>query len=162
MATEIERKFLVRSEAWRDRVEARIAICQFYLAVTSERSVRIRIADGVRAKLTLKFGSDLRVRDEFEYPIGLEDAQAMRPHAIGNPVEKTRFHVRHAGYLYEIDVFSGRLDGLIVAELETPDRVDASQLPDWLGREVTGDQRYSNATLALSVINAPTIRALAG
>lgn len=162
LATEIERKFLVRSDAWRDDVEAAIAIRQFYLAVTTDRSVRVRIADGARAKLTLKFGSNLRARDEFEYPIDLAEALEMQGHAVGNVVEKTRYHVRHKGYLYEVDVFDGRLSGLIVAELETPDRVTAAQLPLWVGREVTGDQRYSNATLALSVVNEPTIRALAG
>jgi adenylate cyclase len=161
MATEIERKFLVRSDVWRGQVEASIAIRQFYLAVAQDRSVRIRIADNARAKLTLKFGSNLRSRDEFEYPIDLAEAQEMQAHAIGNVIEKTRHHVRHGGYLYEVDVFAGRLAGLIVAELETADDVAATQLPAWLGREVTGDQRYSNATLALSTVSEPTIRALA-
>lgn len=162
MATEIERKFLIRDDSWRDSVEASIAIRQFYLAVTTDRSVRIRIADDTRAKLTLKFGSNLRIRDEYEYAIDLAEALEMQGHAIGNVIEKVRYHVSHAGYLYEVDVFKGRLAGLIVAELETPDRVTAAQLPPWIGREVTGDQRYSNATLALSVVNEPTIKALAG
>ncbi|EBV3599941.1 adenylate cyclase [Salmonella enterica subsp. enterica serovar Virchow] len=161
MATEIERKFLVRSDAWRDRVEASIVMRQFYLAVGSDRSVRIRIADGRRAKLTLKFGSNLLIRDEFEYSIDLADALEMEAHAVGDVIEKTRYHVRHAGYLYEVDVFDGKLAGLIVAELETPDRVATAQLPAWLGREVTGDQRYSNATLAVSTVTEPTVRALA-
>jgi CYTH domain-containing protein len=58
--------------------------------------------------------------------------------------------VRHQGYLYEIDVFNGDLDGLIVAELETADTVEDGRLPGWLGREVTGEIRYSNASLALN------------
>lgn len=161
MATEIERKFLVRSDAWKVGIEKQIRIRQFYLAVTAERSIRIRISDNVRAKLTLKFGSNLRARHEFEYSIDLGEAQEMLGHAIGDVVEKTRYHVRHGGYLYEVDVFEGRLDGLIVAELETSDAVSMAQMPAWIGREVTGDQRYSNATLALSTITEPTIRALA-
>jgi adenylate cyclase len=162
MATEIERKFLVKNDAWRASVERTIHIEQFYLAVARDRSVRIRIADGSTAKLTLKFGSDRLIREEFEYAVDRVEAEEMRAHAVGNLVEKTRHHVRHDGFLYEVDVFEGRLSGLIIAELETPENVPAMRLPAWIGREVTGDQRYSNATLAISQISEPTIRSLAG
>ena len=150
MAREVERKFLVRDGSWQERAEARIAMVQFYLAITGERSVRVRISDGSKAKLTLKFGSDLSARDEFEYEIPLADAKEMQAFALGKVIAKTRHHVRHGGYLYEIDVFSGVLDGLVVAELETPDKVEDDALPDWLGSEITGDIRYSNASLALN------------
>lgn len=150
MAKEIERKFLVRSDAWRAAVESSTLIVQFYLAISSERSIRIRIKNGRTAKLTLKFGSDTRIRDEFEYPVPLEEAREMMQFAIGTVIRKTRHHVRHEGYLYEIDVFNGELDGLIVAELETADDVADDLLPAWLGREVTGEIRYSNASLALN------------
>jgi adenylate cyclase len=149
MAKEVERKFLVRNSAWLQSVEARIGICQFYLAVTDERSMRVRIKDGEKAQLTLKFGSDLRERDEYEYPIPLEQAHEMMDFALGTIIHKIRHHVRHQGYLYEVDVFSGALDGLVVAELETPDQVLDAMLPDWLGREVTGEQGFSNGALAL-------------
>lgn len=162
MATEVERKFLVKNEAWRDGVERAIAIRQFYLAVTGDRSIRIRISDGKAAKLTLKFGSHTPVREEFEYVIPLGEAEEMLAQAVGAVIEKTRHHVRHAGYLYEIDVFSGPLEGLVVAELETPDEVPAALLPAWLGRELTGDMRYSNAMLALSDVSRKTVLALAG
>lgn len=162
MATEVERKFLVKSDAWRSHVEKIIDIRQFYLAVSNDRSVRLRISDGVAAKLTLKFGSHLPVREEFEYEVPLSDALEMQSQAVGSVIEKLRHHVRHHGYLYEVDVFAGRLDGLIVAELETPDRVAADRLPPWLGREVTGDMRYSNAVLALSDVPEPVLLALAG
>lgn len=161
MATEIERKFLVRSDAWRVGVEKIIHIKQFYIAVTANRSVRIRISDGQSARLTMKFGSHTPVREEFEYEIPLSEAGEMLGFALGSVIEKTRHHVRHEGYLYEVDVFSGRLDGLIVAELETADDVPPSSLPTWIGREVTGDQRYSNAMLALSELPKTTIHALA-
>lgn len=163
MATEIERKFLVRDDTWRARVEKQIVIRQFYLAVTGNRSVRVRISDETSARLTLKFGSHTPVREEFEYDIPLPQALEMERHAVGVRIDKIRHHVRHGGYLYEVDVFSGRLDGLIVAELETADTVPVSALPAWIGREVTGDMRYSNAMLALSCdIPGSTIRALAG
>lgn len=150
MAKEVERKFLVRDESWRKAVERSVAITQFYLAISSERSIRMRISDGKAAKLTLKFGSDLRVRDEFEYPVPLAEAREMMAFVVGNIIRKTRHHVRHCGYVYEVDVFGDVLDGLVVAELETKDSVPDALLPAWLGREVTGQLRFSNASLALN------------
>jgi len=149
MAKEIERKFLVSNSAWRAAVEAEIRIRQFYLAAGPARTIRIRISNGSTATLTLKFSGKGRGRDEFEYPVPLAEAEEMQAFALGRVIEKTRHHVRYRGYLYEVDVFAGRLAGLVVAELETPDIVPAEQLPPWLGREVTQDGRYYNASLAL-------------
>ena len=109
MAKEIERTFLVSNSAWRDRVEAEIHIRQFYLAAASGRTVRIRISDGASAMLTLKFSGKGRGRDEFEYAVPLAEAEEMQAFAIGRVIEKTRCHVRHRGYLYEVDVFGGEL-----------------------------------------------------
>ncbi|AWC20651.1 CYTH domain-containing protein [Aminobacter sp. P9b] len=150
MAKEIERKFLVKGPEWRSLVEDRIRIRQFYLASNTGRSVRLRISDGKRATLTLKFGSRGRERDEFEYQVPLAEAEEMAGFAVGRVIEKTRHHVSHRGRLYEIDVFGGELSGLVIAELETPDDVPASDLPAWIGQEVTDDARYYNASLALS------------
>ncbi|WP_269930800.1 CYTH domain-containing protein [Aminobacter sp. HY435] len=152
MAKEIERKFLVSGQEWRGLVEDKIRIRQFYLASNTGRSVRLRICDGARATLTLKFGSRGRERDEFEYDVPLADALEMLDFAVGRVIEKTRHHVSHGGRLYEVDVFGGELSGLVIAELETPEDVPAAELPAWLGREVTGDARYYNAALALSDI----------
>ncbi len=150
MAREIERKFLVAgADGWRDRVEAEIRIRQFYLAAGPGRTVRIRVSDGLDAELTLKFSGPGRGRDEFSYPVPLSEALEMQAYALGRIIAKTRHHVRHRGYLYEVDVFAGDLAGLVIAELETPDMVAASDLPPWLGREVTRDARYYNAQLAL-------------
>jgi adenylate cyclase len=150
MATEVERKFLVRSDAWRAAVEAVVSIRQFYLAAAPDRSIRIRIRDGREAALTLKFGAGTYERQEFEYPVPLADAEAMQAFAIGRAIEKARHHVRHQGRLFEVDVFAGALAGLVMAELETPETVADAELPPWLGREVTGDRSYLNASLALS------------
>lgn len=150
MAKEIERKFLVRDASWLAGIEKKIAIVQFYLAISAERSIRLRISDGRKAKLTLKFGSDLAERDEFEYAVPLAEASEMKAFALGAIIAKTRHHVRHRNYLYEVDIYSGDLAGLVVAELETPDRVPDTMLPAWLDREITGDIRYSNASLALN------------
>ncbi|RUX24996.1 CYTH domain-containing protein [Mesorhizobium sp. M7A.F.Ca.US.011.01.1.1] len=152
MGKEVERKFLVSSPAWLELAEADIRILQFYLAAGPERTVRIRISDGISARLTLKFGSKARERDEFEYSIPLSEAVEMLDFAIGRVIEKTRHHVRHRGYLYEIDVFGGPLAGLVIAELETPEDVPDEMLPDWLGREVTGESKFYNASLALGGI----------
>ena len=150
MAKEIERKFLVASSDWRPAVEASVSIVQFYLAISAERSIRLRISDGCKAKLTRKLGADLAERDEYEYAVPLAEAREMMRFAIGTVIRKVRHNVRHRGYLYEVDVFNDTLDGLVVAELETPDRVPSDMLPAWLGREVTGEVRYSNASLALN------------
>ena len=152
MGKEVERKFLVTSAEWRNLVEADIRIRQFYLAAAPGRTVRVRISDDASARLTLKFGGKTRERDEFEYPVPLAEAEEMLAFAIGRVIEKTRHHVRHRGYLYEVDVFGGGLSGLVLAELETPDDVADEMLPDWLGREVTGEQSFYNASLALGGI----------
>jgi adenylate cyclase len=148
MAKEIERKFLVTSDDWRGHVDGKAAIRQFYLAAVDGRSFRVRIRDDSSAALTLKFGAHGRERDEFEYPIPLRDAEEMQEFAIGLVIEKTRHEVRHKGYVYEVDDFAGALAGLVIAELETPDDVLAAELPPWLGREVTGESAFYNASLA--------------
>jgi CYTH domain-containing protein len=152
MAKEIERKFLVSSSAWRDSAEAEIRIRQFYLAAGPGRTVRIRISNGSDATLTLKFSGKGRGRDEFEYPVPLAEAEEMLAFALGQVIEKTRHHVRYRDYLYEVDVFEGRLAGLVIAELETPDIVPSDKLPSWLGHEVTHDGQYYNASLALGEV----------
>jgi CYTH domain-containing protein len=156
MAKEIERKFLVVDSSWRKHVEASIAIRQFYLAVGPGRTVRIRICDEVDAALTLKFSGTGRGRDEYTLPVPLAEAEEMQAFALGRVIEKTRHHVRHKGYLYEVDVFGGDLAGLVIAELETPDLVPDGDLPAWLGRDVTRDARYYNAQLALGGVSEPT------
>ena len=149
VAIESERKFLVADEAWRNGVEASLCLCQFYVAAAPDRSVRVRIRDRREAWLTLKFGSNGRHRHEYEYALPLEEAEQMRAFALGTVIDKVRHHVRHRGRLYEVDVFEGALAGLVVAELETPDEVADAELPLWLGREITGESAYYNASLAL-------------
>ncbi len=148
MAKEVERKFLVSGDGWSGLSEVALPIRQFYLAATPGRSVRVRVSGGNSATLTLKFGEHRRERDEFEYPIPLEEADELAEFAIGHVIEKIRHHIWHHGYLYEVDVFGGALSGLVIAELETADDVPDALLPAWLGREVTGDGAYYNASLA--------------
>lgn len=147
MVKETERKFLVARPEWRSRAERTIPMLQFYVASARDRSVRVRIS-GDGAKLTLKFGTAAKTRDEFEYAIPVDQAREMEAFAVGRPIDKTRHHVRHLGRLFEVDEFHGALDGLVVAELETEEDVADTDLPAWLGREVTGDPAYLNASLA--------------
>lgn len=157
MAKEVERKFLVAGDGWRSSVERSVAVLQFYVALGSGRSVRVRIRDGREALLTLKFGTQAKIRDEYEYAVPLPDALEMRGFAIGDILDKTRHLVRHGRHLFEVDEFHGALERLLIAELETADRVADDLLPPWLGREVTGDTAYYNASLATAGMPAKTI-----
>ncbi|SMC43398.1 CYTH domain-containing protein [Rhizobium sp. RU36D] len=149
MAKEIERKFLVANDDWRAVVKKSISIRQAYIASMDDRSVRIRIRDGDSARLTIKIGTNMLVRDEFEYAIPVADAEEMMTLAIGRVIEKTRHHVEFGGFLWEVDVFSGAHLGIVIAEVELQDQSDSPALPAWLGREVTGERRYSNQWLAI-------------
>jgi adenylate cyclase len=148
MAKEIERKFLVRTDAWRAKAESKSVFKQGYIASMDDRSVRVRILDGVKARLTIKIGRSSLIRDEFEYDIPVSDADELMLSAIGLVIEKTRYRVPHGGFIWEVDVFAGVHRGLIIAEVEMTSESDDPDLPAWLGREVTGDFRYSNQALA--------------
>lgn len=153
MADEIERKFLVANETWRTMVTARQHLCQFYLAAGGPSSIRIRITDHERARLTIKSAEPGVRRSEFEYSIPLADAEAMRSLAIGNVISKIR-HIVPAGDLrWEIDVFQGAHLGLVIAEIELPSMDTSFDRPDWLGEDVTGDPAYYNAALALRSVD---------
>jgi CYTH domain-containing protein len=148
MAKEIERKFLVRGEAWRSAVESKSVLKQGYVASMDDRSVRIRILDEKTARLTMKIGRGTLTRDEFEYEIPVSDAEDLLENAIGIVIEKTRYRVPYEGFVWEVDVFAGAHRGLVIAEVEMQAETDNPPLPAWLGREVTGDFRYSNQALA--------------
>lgn len=149
MAREVERKFLVANGDWRKAAGPGTTISQFYLAVAEERSVRVRIRNGESATLTLKFGGAARERDEFEYPIPVEEARQLERFAIGVLIEKTRHVVVHDGREWEVDLFKRALAGLAVAEIETEDDITDAALPPWVGREITGEAEFYNASLAL-------------
>ncbi|RUM09333.1 CYTH domain-containing protein [Rhizobium chutanense] len=148
MAKEIERKFLVRSDGWRSAVETKSVLRQGYIASMDDRSARVRILDDSKAKLTIKIGRSAITRDEFEYDIPIADAKELLQNAIGIVIEKTRYRVPHEGFVWEVDVFTGEHRGLVIAEVEMSAETDNPPLPAWLGREVTGDFRYSNQALA--------------
>ncbi|HDZ71473.1 MAG TPA: CYTH domain-containing protein [Aurantimonas coralicida] len=148
MGREIERKFQVTGEDWRGQISETQRLEQFYLVVREDASVRVRIRDRASARLTIKTGSGMD-RGEFEYDIPLADAEALRASRVGAVVEKTRHIVPLGAFRVEIDVFEGALAGLVMAEIELRDASDKPDLPAYLGREVTGDARFTNARLAL-------------
>jgi len=154
MGIEIERKFLVASDAWRDLArQPGTAMRQGYLAAGGPGlpSVRIRIA-GPAAMLTVK-GPGQKVRAEFEYPIPLADAEAMLALSPMPVLAKSRFEITHEGHLWTVDEFHGpdALRGLVLAEVELDSEAVDPPLPDWLAAEVTDDPRYSNAALAAAL-----------
>lgn len=146
MGVEIERKFLVRGEAWRS--SARPALLrQGYLSSEPARVVRVRIEDSV-AHLTIKGKSSGATRAEWEYPLPLADAQTMLDGLCERPIiEKYRYRIPYAGMIWEVDEFLGENAGLVVAEIELSAEDQAFELPDWVGAEVTNDARYFNANL---------------
>ena len=148
MAKEIERKFLVTGDGWRNATTSTTRFQQAYIVTMADRSLRVRLMDNSRAKLTLKIGKNALMRDEFEYDITVEDALDMIANAVGVVIEKTRYTVDHRGFVWEVDVYQGAYEGLIVAEVEMRNESDRPELPAWIGREVTGDRRYSNQRLA--------------
>lgn len=148
MAKEIERKFLVTGDDWRKEVSSSSEFVQAYVATDKDRSVRIRIMDNELARLTIKIGKQLFARDEFEYEIPLDDARDLAKNALGIVLEKTRHKVEHKGYTWEVDVFGGAYAGLTVVEVELENEEASPALPTWVGKEITGDRRYSNAVMA--------------
>jgi len=156
MAIEIERKFLLANDDWRALVSRSDIMQQAYLnrveisddASTAGASVRVRIV-GARAWLNLKAAKRGLSRAEFEYEIPLTDAQSMLSMAIGRTVEKKRHYVELNGLVWEIDEFEGCNQGLLVAELELQSEQQTFVRPNWLGREISTQLRYYNASLAI-------------
>jgi len=150
MPVEIERKFLVVGEGWREAaLGPPMPIRQGYVVdgAGTGMTVRVRLS-GERAWLTLK-SPGLMTRAEFEYAIPVGDAQALLDsHCASPPLAKRRTRVGHGGLVWEVDEFEGRLAGLVVAEVELSSAGQAVALPPWVGAEVTQDSRFQNAALA--------------
>lgn len=150
MAKEIERKFLVLGTGWQAEVSERYFLCQGYLTQIGKgckSSVRVRISD-TKAWLNIKSSTLGISRLEYEYSIPLSDAKEMLDTlAMGPVLEKTRYLIPHQGHTWELDVFHGANDGLVVAEIELAHEDEAFAKPAWLGREVSDDPRYYNVNL---------------
>lgn len=150
MAVEIERKFLVRTDQWRE-LGTPIYYCQGYLNSGANNTVRIRIA-GDRAMLTVKGPSEGMKRLEFEYEIPVADAKELLELCVGARIEKYRTKISLNDLVWEVDEFLGANAGLILAEVELSSEDQSVELPAWVGKEVTGDARYFNSQLAKSPV----------
>ena len=147
MAREIERKFLVTGDGWKDSVSRSIDYRQGYLASDAQCSVRIRVSDR-HAHLNIKSATLGIERLEYEYEIPLHDAHEMLDRlAVGPLIEKTRHYVAFGRHTWEVDVFAGDNAGLVVAEIELADADEGFERPDWVGEEVSHDPRYYNVCL---------------
>ncbi len=154
MPLEIERKYRVTSDAWRDQAHEVIPMAQGYLNDTAsldsgaqKASVRVRI-QGEQAFLNLKSREIGHTRQEFDYPIPVDEARALLALCVGGLIDKRRHLVRHGGLLWEVDEFLGDNAGLVVAEVELEQADQAINLPEWVGEEVTDQVRYYNLALA--------------
>ena len=146
MGVEIERKFLVSGDAWRDMGKP-VLLRQGYLSSDPDRTVRVRIEDG-GGTLTIKGRSVGATRSEWEYPIPLADANELLDRQCQQPlIEKYRRRIEFDGNIWEVDEFLGANAGLVVAEIELASETQAFARPDWIGEEVTHDRRYFNSSL---------------
>lgn len=146
MGREIERKFLLRGDAWRDAATEHVPMSQGYIARSDRTSVRVRLA-GERAWLNVKSGGFVASRQEFEYSIPVADARELLALATGPLIEKTRHIVHYQGFEWEIDEFHGASSGLVVAEIELDDEAQVFPRPAWIGAEVTHLARYYNVNM---------------
>ena len=154
MGIEIERKFLLAGDGWREAVRKSVRMAQGYIndmAALREghqnASVRVRIA-GDDAFLNLKSREAGHTRQEFDYPIPVADAEALLALCVGGRIDKVRHYVGHGGHTWEVDEFAGDNAGLVIAELELAAADEAYARPAWLGREVTDETRWYNLALA--------------
>lgn len=147
MALEVEHKFLLANDGWRQEIEKSVFYRQGYLSGSPLSSVRVRISD-THAWLNIKSATIGSHRQEYEYEIPLADANAILDDLCHKPlIEKVRHFVTRDPHVWEIDEFMGDNAGLIVAEIELSQIGESFQKPDWIGEEVTEDLRYYNNNL---------------
>jgi len=144
MPVEIERKFLVKGDIWKQGQPVRI--CQCYLNRNKERTVRVRLA-GENATLNVKGPNRGATRNEYEYPIPVADAVELLKMCNGPVLEKNRYTVTCDGLKWEIDEFLSENEGLIVAEVKLSSEDQTFHCSEWIDRKVTSDPKYYNSNL---------------
>ena len=147
MAQEIERKFRVANDDWRAMATSSSSLKQGYLSSSAEATVRVRLEDNL-GTVTIKSKTNGITRNEFEYAIPAQEAKELLMLCSGPLIEKIRYRIPQENHTWEIDVFEGDNDGLIIAEIELTSEDDYFAKPQWLGEEVSGDSRYYNSNLA--------------
>lgn len=150
MATEIEHKYLVIDDSFKDLACHQYEIKQGFLSRDPERTVRVRVRDD-EAFITIKGKGEGAAHPEFEYHIPIDDAMEMMAMCEPPIIEKTRYIIMHEGNRWEVDEFHGDLEGHILAELEVPSVEYRFALPRFIGREVTGERQYYNSALGIKM-----------
>ncbi|MFD1315662.1 CYTH domain-containing protein [Namhaeicola litoreus] len=148
MGQEIERKFLVKNDSYKNHAEEMVEIRQGYLSSVPERNVRIRI-NGNKGIITVKgLGNETGVtRFEWEKEISVEEAKALLDICEPGKIEKKRYIVKYGEHVYEVDEFLNENLGLVIAELELSSEDESFEKPDWVDKEVTGEVKYYNSEL---------------
>lgn len=147
MALEIEHKFLVLNNSWENEISKSIEYKQGYLSSDNKRSIRVRTSND-KAWLNLKSATIGTHRQEYEYEIPLQDGLEILSTLCQKPlIEKTRHLIPYQQHIWEVDVFSGDNEGLIVAEIELASIGESFKKPNWIGQEVSSDLRYYNNNL---------------
>jgi adenylate cyclase len=154
MPKEVERKFLVNSDAYKALSFSITRITQAYIATNPSATVRVRI-NGEKAFITIKgVGNESgTTRYEWEKEITLEEANELLQLCTSGVIDKIRHKVNFNGFIYEVDEFFGENEGLVVAEIELNNEDDVFEKPHWLGKEVTGEAKYYNAVLVQHSFN---------
>ena len=149
MGQEIERKYLINHKKWQEVKQPNGEFYrQGYLLIEPEKTIRIRLA-GAIASLTIKGASIGATRAEYEYNISFQDATELLEKFSAPQITKTRYKISHRNKIWAIDEFSGRNQGLIIAEIEINNELEDFDIPDWIEKEVTSDEKYYNSNLAL-------------
>ena len=158
MGIEIERRFLMKSQAWWNTPGTRYRdIKQGYLSIQPDATVRVRLESYVEDRMpvrngyiTVKGRSVGATRSEHEFPIPAKDAEELINGLCQHALEKRRWYLPHGGHTWHIDVFEGNNRGLAIAEIELASEDEQWERPDWLSTEITEDHRYANANLAVN------------
>jgi adenylate cyclase len=149
MGIEIERKFLVDHKQWQQLDKPTgIKMQQGYMVNEDNRTIRLRIADK-QAYVTFKSGTTGISRNEHEYRIPVNEATQLFDVFVKAGLQKTRYYITYAGKLWEVDVFEGDNEGLVVAEIELDSEDEKFEHPPWVTIEVSGDERYYNSSLSV-------------
>lgn len=146
MAIEIERRYLVINDSWKTEIQGIFSIKQGYLNLEPESNVRVRVKDD-KGYLTIKGEPNNISRQEFEYEIPIEDAEKILTLCQSPIIEKVRYEILIEDHIWEIDEFSGKNQGLIIAEIELTSEEQAYKKPEWLGIEVSNNPDYYNLSL---------------
>jgi adenylate cyclase len=148
MAIEIERKFLVDHDKWEVlRKPGGKLYRQGYISTDPNKTIRVRLA-GNNAYLTIKGISLGASRKEFEYEIPETDAKEFLEHFTEAEISKTRYKIEYSRKIWEVDVFHGENEGLIIAEIELQSESEKFDVPDWVTEDVTTESKYFNSNLS--------------